>query len=242
MEQIVLLVDDDENLLHGLARALRQQPYRLNTARSAEEAVWTLKSHPIDLIVADERMPGMSGGDLLAWVARHYPEVMRIVVTGHATADAAIRAINEGSVYHFFTKPCDVVQLAVTIRKALEHKKVLNENRRLTYASSAAAPCAAARAVESMVAELKRADRILSGELQEALALASVLPCPPDPQFAALIQAAAEAAAQVRCAVQELLVRNCPLPQCPAPAGATEAKRPVHEKAPTETAAHSMDP
>ena len=164
MEPIVLLVDDDENLLRGLARALRQQPYRLHTARSAEEAVWVLKTHPVDLIVADERMPGMSGGDLWAWITRHYPAVMRIVLTGHATTEAAIRAINEGGVYHFFTKPCNVVHLAVTIRKALEYKLLLDERRRTSQAGVDEA------VAQAGLSTLKELDRTISGRLCSALA------------------------------------------------------------------------
>jgi two-component system repressor protein LuxO len=131
MTHVVLLVDDDDHVLHGLARALSRQPYRLCTARSAEEAMYILKAHDVDLIVADEQMPGMSGNELLAWVAKQYPDVMRIVLTGCADTEIAIRAINEGAVLHFFRKPCDEVQLAIAIRKALEHKDMLRENRRL---------------------------------------------------------------------------------------------------------------
>ena len=131
MTHCVLLVDDDANVLRGLARVLRRQPYELYTARSGDEAMQILKTQSVDVIVSDEQMPGISGADLLAWVAEHYPDVMRIVLTGHATAETAIRAINEGNVYYFFTKPCDEVQLALTIRKALEHKDLLRENRRL---------------------------------------------------------------------------------------------------------------
>jgi two-component system, probable response regulator PhcQ len=120
MEPTVLLVDDDESVLHGLARLLRDQPYRLLTARSAGEAMEILKAHPVHVIVSDECMPGISGSDLIAWVARKLPDVTRIVLTGHATAQTAIRAINEGSVYRYFMKPCDVVELALTIRSALE--------------------------------------------------------------------------------------------------------------------------
>jgi len=135
MSRTVLLVDDDENILRGLARTLRFQPFRLYTARTAEEAIEALKAHQVDVVVSDEHMPGMSGSRLLAWIAEHCPEVMRIVLTGHATVETAIRAINEGAVYHFFTKPCDPVQLAVVIRKALEHKELLEENRRLLAVS-----------------------------------------------------------------------------------------------------------
>ena len=131
MEHIVLLVDDDKNVVHGLTRALRCQPYQIYTAQSGDEAMWILKAHDIDVIVTDEKMPGMSGCDLMAWVAEHYPEVVRILLTGHTSTETAIRAINEGAVYHIFTKPCRDLHLAVAIRKALEHRELLKENFRL---------------------------------------------------------------------------------------------------------------
>lgn len=131
MQPTVLLVDDDPHVLHGLARALRHQPYQLHTACSADEAMRVLKSRPVDVLVADEHMPGMRGSQLLAWVATNFPDVVRIMLTGNATVDTAIRAINEGAVYQFFTKPCDDVQLAIAIRKALEHTDLVKENRRL---------------------------------------------------------------------------------------------------------------
>jgi two-component system, probable response regulator PhcQ len=130
-ERIVLLIDDDRNVLHALSRALRPQTYRLYTATSAEEALMVLKGHRVDVVVSDEQMPGMRGSALLSWVAEHYPDVARIVLTGHATTEDVIRAINEGRVFQFFTKPCSPLHLDAAIRKALEHKSLLDENRRL---------------------------------------------------------------------------------------------------------------
>lgn len=131
MKPIVLLIDDDENVLQGLVRALHKEPYRLLTAKSGDEAMSILRSREVDVIVVDEIMPGISGGDLLAWAAENVPDTIRIMLTGKATTSIAIRAINEGRVYHFFTKPCDNVQLAIAIRKAIEHRALLTENRRL---------------------------------------------------------------------------------------------------------------
>jgi two-component system, probable response regulator PhcQ len=131
MKPFVLLIDDDENVLNGLTRALRKEPYQVLTARSGDEAMLILKNREIDVIVIDEIMPGMSGSDLLAWAAEYAPDTIRIMLTGNATASVAIRAINEGQVYNFFTKPCDDVQLAMAIRKAIEHRALLTENRRL---------------------------------------------------------------------------------------------------------------
>ena len=124
----VLLVDDEAKVLRGLARVLRGQPYRLHTARSADEAMHTLRARHVDVIVADEKMPGMSGTELLAWAAESYPQVMRILLTGHASAETAIRAINEGEVFQFLTKPCDGAKLAVAIRKALNQKELLSNS------------------------------------------------------------------------------------------------------------------
>ena len=120
---IVLLVDDEPNLLRALTRALRQQPYHINTARSAEEAMDILKAHRVDLIVSDENMPGICGTKFLSWVADHFPEVMRIILTGQPNVPSAIRAINEGKVFRYFTKPCDIVELALAIRHGLEEKE-----------------------------------------------------------------------------------------------------------------------
>ena len=66
----------------------------------------------------------MSGTEFLARVARDYPDVVGIMLTGHPTLPAALRAINEGNVYQFFTKPCNEIDLAMTIRRALEQRRI----------------------------------------------------------------------------------------------------------------------
>lgn len=116
----VLLVDDDASLLRGICRALRHQPFQLMTARSAEEALVIVKCHPIGVIVCDERMPGKSGTELLAWIAQNCPEVVRIVLTGHTTPETAMRAINEGLVFRYYSKPCHPYDLALAVRDGLE--------------------------------------------------------------------------------------------------------------------------
>ena len=123
MPPALLLVDDDPNVLHGLTRALCHQPLGIFTAKSAEEAMWVFKTRHVDVIVSDEQMPGTSGTELLAWVAEHYPEAVRILLTGHASVDTAVRAINEATVYKFFVKPCKEFDLAMAIRQALEQKQ-----------------------------------------------------------------------------------------------------------------------
>ena len=162
MNHTVLLVDDDQNVLHGLSRALRRQPYQVYTARSGNEAVEILKAHPIDLVISDEQMPGMSGGVLLAWIAEEYPDVARIVLTGHATTSAAIRAINEGAVYQFLTKPCDEFRLAVTINKALEHHDLLRNNQQLLRQHACQTDV-----LERLKDDLDRLADVLAGDIRQ---------------------------------------------------------------------------
>ncbi len=131
MSHTVLLVDDEPNVLNALTRVLRKESYRILTADSAEQAAGLLHDSDVDLIVSDEEMPGMSGTEFLGRVAEQYPETVRIVLTGHPTLPAALRAINEGKVYQFLTKPCNEIDLAITIRRALQQKDLLAKSRDL---------------------------------------------------------------------------------------------------------------
>lgn len=131
MKHTVLLLDDEPKVLAGLTRLLQGEPYRILTAVNAEEAAATLHDEHVDLIVSDEEMPGMSGTEFLGKVAEKHPDIVRIVLTGRPSLAAALRAINDGKVYQFFTKPCNEVDLAITIRRALEQKDLVSRSKDL---------------------------------------------------------------------------------------------------------------
>ena len=131
MRHTVLLVDDEPIVLVVLKRVLRDEPYEILTAGNAEEAAQVLGGTPVDLIVCDEEMPGMLGSEFLASVARDYPDTVRIMLTGHPTLPAALRAINEGRIYQFFTKPCNEIDLAIAMRHALVQKDLMIKSREL---------------------------------------------------------------------------------------------------------------
>ncbi len=131
MNHTVLLVDDDPNIIAGLTRVLRNEPYEIVTANSAIEAAELVENNEVDLVVSDEEMPGMSGTEFLARLARDYPDIVGIVLTGHPTLPTALRALNEGQVYRYFTKPCNEIDLAVTIRRALEQKDLKQKSHEL---------------------------------------------------------------------------------------------------------------
>ena len=131
MSHKILFVDDEPNVTNALKHTLRKGKYDILTANSADEALAILGQEAVDVVVSDEQMPGMSGSELLAKIRREYPDTVRIILTGQASLDAAVRAINKGEIYRFLTKPCNGMELAVTIRQALQQKKLIAESRKL---------------------------------------------------------------------------------------------------------------
>ena len=117
---LALLVDDDPTLLRSLSTALRKQPFDVVTAESVDEAWQVLGDGQVDVVVSDERMPGISGSEFLTGVRNRHPDVQRIVLTGHADMAATIAAINEAHVFRFLTKPCSAPDLAEVIREAIQ--------------------------------------------------------------------------------------------------------------------------
>jgi two-component system probable response regulator PhcQ len=131
MPHKVLFVDDEPHVTDSLRRALRKEPYDVLSAHSADEALRVLARESVDVVVSDEKMPGMPGSEFLAMVCKLYPETIRIILTGQASMEAAIRAINQGEIYRFLTKPCNEADLAFTIRQALQLKDLMVISRRL---------------------------------------------------------------------------------------------------------------
>ncbi|MDC0358229.1 response regulator [Oligoflexia bacterium] len=131
MDARVLLVDDEPNVLQGLKRAFRKEAYEILTASSGEEALSILEGITVQVVVSDQQMPGLSGIELLAILCEKYPETIRIMLTGQADLDTAVQAINQGQIYRFFTKPCNEIDLAFSIREALQQRELINQSKRL---------------------------------------------------------------------------------------------------------------
>ncbi len=121
--QTLLLVDDEANILSALSRTLRRDGYRILTATCAEEALEILGRDAIDVIVSDQRMPGMTGTELLSKVKEMHPEIVRIVLSGYTDLDAITDAINQGAIYKFLTKPWDDEELRTQIRDAFRKRQ-----------------------------------------------------------------------------------------------------------------------
>lgn len=114
----LLLVDDEQNVLNALRRLLRREGYRILTAGSGTEALELLALQPVQVIVSDQRMPGMSGVEFLSKVKELYPETVRMSLSGYSDISTVTDAINKGAIWKYITKPWDDDALLHEIRTA----------------------------------------------------------------------------------------------------------------------------
>lgn len=127
----LLLVDDEANILSSLRRLFRPEGYRVLTAESGDEALELLAAEPVDLILSDMRMPGMTGAQLLAAAFERWPHSIRILLTGYADMASTIDAINLGHIYRYVSKPWDDSELKLIVRDALAHQRLKLENEHM---------------------------------------------------------------------------------------------------------------
>ncbi|HJW57663.1 MAG TPA: EAL domain-containing protein [Burkholderiaceae bacterium] len=127
----LLLVDDEANILAALKRLLRRDGYQILTAESGQEGLEILAQKSVDVIVSDQRMPGMTGVEFLRTAKGIYPNTVRIVLSGYTELQSVTNAVNEGAIYKFLTKPWDDDLLREHIAEAFRHKEMADENRRL---------------------------------------------------------------------------------------------------------------
>jgi len=120
----VICVDDEPHVVSGLALHLRRR-YDVEVATSGQVGLELLARPPeAAVVISDMRMPGMNGAEFLAKVHAQSPNTTRILLTGYAELDAAIRAINEGNVFRFLVKPCPPPELLRTVDAAAEHHRL----------------------------------------------------------------------------------------------------------------------
>jgi FixJ family two-component response regulator len=122
-QETLLLVDDEQDVVDALARTVRNGGYRILEATSGGRALEVLAQEHVDLLISDITMPDMSGLDLLRRVRRSHPRVLRFVLTGNASLESAIAAINDGEVDKYLTKPWDTAELRATIREVLDRRE-----------------------------------------------------------------------------------------------------------------------
>lgn len=126
----LLIVDDEEAVLQALKRLFHRH-YDVVLVTSGAAAVELLQQEEFDLIISDMRMPGMSGAELLRHCFEQYPEMIRILLTGYSDLESAIKAVNEGNIYRYISKPWDNDQLRNIVAEALDTRELKAANIKL---------------------------------------------------------------------------------------------------------------
>lgn len=132
MEKTLLLVDDDESTLAAIKRLLAEADAEINvlSAGNAREALDVFENTPITVLLTDNRMPGMSGIELLSQVKVTSPDTVRLMMTGYADLETAVRSINDGEVYKFIVKPWDDNDLVNTLKEAIDRASLAQSLKR----------------------------------------------------------------------------------------------------------------
>ena len=155
-EQPRILAVDDESRGVELVKRILRKCAAVETTTCGESAWELLQDHDFDLVISDQRMPGMSGVELLARVAEAFPFTGRILITGYAEAVDTVEAINRARVHAYLNKPCPPNQLSLTVDSVLERVETLRDNARLAdlLRSRGAGPSFSTAPVESLLEAL----------------------------------------------------------------------------------------
>lgn len=158
----LLIIDDEEEILRALQRQFRRE-YDVYTAISAEAGYRVMTEHSVQVILSDQRMPGMNGSEFFGRVKSEFPDAIRLLLTGYADIQAVIAAVNDGNIFRYITKPWDPVELGATVREAFNRYNLIVQNRRLIQQLQET-NATLERRVAERTAELKEAN----GRLQAA--------------------------------------------------------------------------
>ncbi len=123
----ILFVDDEPQMLSALTRVFRGKAFKVITANSGSEGLSLLEDHQFDVIISDMRMPEMDGATFLAKSCEQSPKSRRILLTGYSDQDSTIRAINDGHIHQYLTKPWDNQDLRTKVEAEINEKQRLQE-------------------------------------------------------------------------------------------------------------------
>ncbi len=129
-QEQILIVDDEPGVLNALQRLLHEEPYEILSASNGQEALRILQeSGPVQLIISDYRMPGMTGVEFLQQVMQNWPDTRRVILSGFPDSDVLLAALNEGRVHRFLVKPWDNDGVKAVIREMLDEYATMQDFR-----------------------------------------------------------------------------------------------------------------
>jgi signal transduction histidine kinase len=126
----LLIIDDEVEITKSLVRQFRKK-YKVFTTTNAEDGFKILEKENIQVILSDERMPGMTGVEFFTKIKDKYPDILKLILTGYSDIEAVIRAINDGQVFRYATKPWNPIELDSIIKEAFDKYDLILQNRKL---------------------------------------------------------------------------------------------------------------
>ncbi len=160
----LLFVDDEVNILSALKRLFRPQGYNILTAENGSLGLEILQQQPIDLVISDMRMPEMDGAAFLKQVAARWPDTVRILLTGYSDLTSTIKAVNEGQIYRYISKPWEDNDIILSVKRALEQKYLQAERDSLQILTGKQND-----ELKELNANLENKVRARTGELQQTI-------------------------------------------------------------------------
>jgi len=164
----VLIVDDEKNIRQGLGKALEMDGHNIFLAEDGQEALDLIHGEEIDLIIADLKMPRLSGQELLRRVVDSWPTIPVIILTGHGTIETAVQAMRDGA-FDFLTKPVNLDRLSLLVKRALSTRELVLQHRAMQEELEKQ------RQFTNIIGKSSEMDRILDVVKQVAPTKASVL-------------------------------------------------------------------
>ena len=164
-EGVLLIIDDEEEVVKSLKRNFRKK-YQVHIATNAEEGYRLTQQFPVQVVISDQRMPGMKGTELFKKLRQERPDVVRLILTGYSDIDAIISAINDGSIFRYITKPWNPDELDAIVREAFELHELRANNKRLLHELQEANVTLEGK-VEQRTTELTKINERLTQEVKD---------------------------------------------------------------------------
>lgn len=168
MKFTILIIDDEDNIRNGLATNFELEDYEVKTASNGQDGLDLIAKGDIDLVITDLRMDGISGEEVVKRVTTETPGIPVIVLTGHGSIDAAVEAMKSGA-YDFLTKPLNLDQLNLIVKRALENRELSLQHKLLKEEIESSAY------LEQMIGRSAEMQKVFSMIKKVAPAKASVL-------------------------------------------------------------------
>lgn len=132
MNPTILIVDDEQHILNSINRTLRHD-YNVILALDGKSALQVLREQEVSAILADQRMPGLTGSEFFREAIKIQPDTTRVLITGYSDIEAVVQAVNDGQIFYYIEKPWEPEDLKLVMTRAVERYQLIKKNKELLH-------------------------------------------------------------------------------------------------------------